>query len=122
MEDGRVWEFEASLWTGDAEHYRQSIDEHCVMVLPAHPFIFSGAEAIEAVAHTPRWTELKIENGRIVRPQEGLIAIAYTAHAAKESGEKFTANCTSTYRWLSHDNWRVVQHSQAVPPVVANKA
>ena len=32
MEDSRVWEFEKSLWTGDADHYRASIDDDCLMV------------------------------------------------------------------------------------------
>ncbi len=119
MEDGRVWEFEASLWTGDAEHYRASIDDNCVMALPTQPFVMSGAQAIEAVVHTPRWSDIEIEDGRIVRPQEGLIAIAYTAHASKPGGESYTAYCTSTYRRVAHDDWRVVQHSQTLPPLLA---
>ena len=114
MDDDRVRAFEESLWTGDAQHYRESIDEACVMALPAEPFIFSSTDAIEAVAHTPRWREVRFENGRVMRPQEGLIVIAYTAHASKEGGEGYIAHCTSTYRRLAHEDWRVVQHSQTL--------
>ncbi len=88
MEDDRVWSFEKSLWTGDADHYRQLIDEECVMVVPTPPFVLQGDAAIEAVAATPRWDEIQISDGRIVRPQEGLIVVAYRANARKEGGRK----------------------------------
>ena len=53
MEDNRIWAFEESLWTGDAAHYRELIDDECVMVLPEQPFVLSASQAIEAVADTP---------------------------------------------------------------------
>ena len=118
MDDDRVWAFEKGLWTGDAEHYRDLIDESCVMVLPQPPFVMEGGEAIRAVAGTPRWSEVTITDGHIVRPQEGLIVIAYHVHASREGGEDYDANCTSTYRRLSHDQWRVVQHQQT-PPLIS---
>jgi hypothetical protein len=112
MDDERVWSFEKSLWTGDAEHYRHLIDEECVMVVPTPPFVLQGHEAIEAVAATPRWDDVEISDGRIVRPQEGLIVVAYTASAYKEGSSDYSAHCTSSYRRLAHDEWRVVQHQQ----------
>ena len=115
MEDDRVWSFEKSLWTGDADHYRQLIDKECVMVVPTPPFVLQGDAAIEAVAATPRWDEIEISDGRIVRPQEGLIVVAYTANARKEGGSGYEAHCTSTYRRLGHDEWRVIQHQQTPP-------
>jgi hypothetical protein len=42
MDDDRVWDFEKSLWTGDAEHYRTLIDDACLMVVPAEPYVLSG--------------------------------------------------------------------------------
>ncbi len=117
MEDQRVWAYEESLWTGDADHYRELVDDECVMVLPTIPFVLSGTEAIEAVADTPRWQSVTISDGRIMRPQEGLIVIAYSAKA-EGGGKSYHAYCTSTYRRLGHDEWRVVQHQQTPPPIV----
>jgi trehalose-6-phosphate synthase len=114
MEDARIWEFEASLWTGDAKHYRDLIDEACLMVLPAEPFVFTGEDAIAAVQDTPRWEEVSFSHRRVSRPQEGLIVIAYKAEAHRE-GKAYAAYCTSTLRRLAHDEWRVVQHQQTVP-------
>jgi hypothetical protein len=120
MEDSRIWEFEKSLWTGDAEHYRELIDDNCVMVLPAEPFAMSGAQAIETVAATPRWSDVDFSQMSVVRPEQGLIVIAYHAEASNESGESYKAWCPTTMRRLAHDEWRVVQHSQTIAPVVAD--
>ena len=119
MEDNRVWAFEESLWTGDANHYRELIDEECVMVLPDAPFVLTGKQAIEAVADTPRWSKVVMSDRQIMRPQEGLIVIAYKANAAREGSGDYEAFCTTTMRRLAHDEWRVVQHQQTPPPVVS---
>ncbi|KQT87629.1 MULTISPECIES: hypothetical protein [unclassified Methylobacterium] len=120
MDDDRVWSFEKSLWTGGADHYRELVDDECLMALPQPPYVFTGRQAIEAVANTPRWADVEIDNGQIARPQEGLIVIAYTVKATKD-GETYEAHCTSTYRRLAHEEWRVVQHQQT-PRLVASAA
>lgn len=117
MDDDRVWSFEKSLWTCDAEHYRELVDEECLMVLPQPPFVLTGTKAIEAVSNTPRWSDVEITKEQIARPQEGLIVIAYHAKAERE-GETYEAYCTSTYRRLAHEQWRVVQHQQMLPPTI----
>jgi hypothetical protein len=68
MEDGRIWEFEESLWTGDADQYRALIDDECVMVLPEQPFVLTGQDAIEAVARTPRWSGVIFTDRQVMRP------------------------------------------------------
>ena len=118
MDDTRIWSFEESLWVADPGHYQNSIDDECVMVLPEPPFVFVGQAAIKAVAETPRWSKVELSERQVSRPQEGLIVIAYKAHAEKEGKSPYEAHCTSTYRRLAHDEWRVVQHQQT-PPLVA---
>lgn len=118
MNDDRVWAFEESLWTGDAENYKKLIDDECLMVLPEPPYVMSGKQAVEAVAETPRWSKVKMTQKQVARPEEGLIVIAYKADAEKQGGKGYEAWCTSTLRRLSHDEWRVVQHQQ-LPPLAA---
>lgn len=115
MDDDRVWAFEEALWKGGADVYRASIDEACLMVLPAPPFIMSGEQAIATVTDTPRWDEVAFSDAQVRRPQEGLIVIAYRAEA-RRGDERYAAWCTSTYRRLGHEEWRVVQHQQTVLP------
>ena len=114
MDDDRVWAFEESLWTADSEHYREAIDDACLMVLPTPPFVQAGGQAIQAVIDTPRWSEVTLSEKHVSRPEEGLIVVAYRAHA-KRGDEGYEAHCTSTYRRLSHEQWRVVQHQQTPP-------
>ncbi|PHK96996.1 DUF4440 domain-containing protein [Pseudoroseomonas rhizosphaerae] len=118
MDDGRVWSFEESLWTGDAEHYRELVDEECLMVLPQPPFVLSGEQAVAAVSDTPRWTKVAISERQVSRPQEGLIVVAYKVNAEREGTTPYEAHCTSTYRRLEHEVWRVVQHQQTPPLTV----
>ncbi|MEP6557806.1 MAG: DUF4440 domain-containing protein [Burkholderiales bacterium] len=118
MNDDRVWNFEESLWTGDAKHYHELIDDECLMVLPEPPYVMTGQQAIEAVANTPRWSSVELSGRQIARPQEGLIVVAYHAKAQGDGGKHYTAHCTSTYRRLEHEVWRVVQHQQT-PPLAA---
>lgn len=115
MEDDRVWAFEESLWTCDAEHYHALIDEACLMVLPTPPYVLGGTEAIDAVAATPRWTKVELAEHRIARPEEGMIVVAYHIKATRDE-EGYEAHCTSTYRRRGHEDWQVVQHQQT--PVI----
>ncbi|ADL01540.1 DUF4440 domain-containing protein [Brevundimonas subvibrioides] len=115
MEDSRVWAFEESLWTADADHYREAIDAECLMVVPTAPYVLGGAEAIDAVIHTPRWTKVEMSDRRVTRPQEGLIVVAYHVTASRADAGEYTAWCTSTYRRVEHEVWTVVQHQQTPP-------
>jgi len=120
MDDARVWQFEESLWTADADHYREAIDEECVMVVPTQPYVVSGAVAVQAVIDTPRWTDVKITERKVSRPEEGLVVAAYKVTASKDASASYEAYCTSTYRRLGHDDWRVVQHQQTPPSALSH--
>jgi len=118
MDDDRVWTFEESLWTADAQHYQESIDDECLMVLPSPPFVFTGQQAIDAVKNTPRWETVELTERQVARPQEGLIVVAYRARATRGE-ETYEAHATSTYRRVAHEEWTVVQHQQT-PPLTAS--
>jgi hypothetical protein len=120
MDDDRVRDFETSLWIGGEEIYRRSIDPECLMVVPAEPFLMGGAQAIEAVAATPRWESVEFDDLRIGRPQEGLIVLAYRVRASR-GGQVYGAHCTSTYRRVAHEQWQVVQHQQSIVPAQASQ-
>ena len=51
--------------------------------------------------------------------QPALPAIAYLARASNDGADDYEAHCTSTYRRLGHEEWRVVQHQQT-PPLTAS--
>ena len=112
MEDERLWSFEHSLWVDGPDNYREKVDGQVLMALPQPPFVFAGAQAIDAVASTPVWDQAELTERHVSRPQEGLIVIAYRVRTEKQGSEGFDAYCTSTIRRLEHEVWRVVQHQQ----------
>jgi hypothetical protein len=118
MDDARVWGSEEGLWTGDAENYDRTIDDECLMVLPRPPHVATGRQAKEQVIDTPRWTRVAFSEQSVSRPQEGLIVIAYRARAEREGANAYEAHCTTVYRRLEHDKWRVVQHQQSPVMVI----
>jgi len=121
MDDQRVWAFEESLWTADRERYAALTDDDILMVLPQPPYVFSGKQAVDAVADTPRWEQVEFSEQQVMRPQEGLIVIGY--HVSAERGEeRYEAHCTSTLRRREHDDWQVVQHQQTPPLAMPTKA
>jgi hypothetical protein len=120
MDDNRLWSFEQSLWTEGPDNYREKVDPEVQMALPTPPFLFSGNEAIDAVASTPVWDRAELTERRVSRPQEGLIVIAYRVQVSRADGEAYEAHCTSVIRRLEHEVWRVVQHQQT--PVLAGSA
>lgn len=112
MEDERVWAHEKRLWTGSGADAAGIIDASCLMVVPAAPFVMEGDEARQAMDRAPCWTQVDLAHGRIARPQDGLIVVAYQAFARREDGEDYSAWCTSTYRRVGHHDWHLVQHQQ----------
>jgi hypothetical protein len=119
MDDARVWGSEEGLWTGDADNYRRTIHEECLMVLPSKPFVVTGKQAADAVSGTPRWTKAALTDRRVSRPREGLIIVAYTARAERDGVQPYEAHCTTTYHRLEHDHWQVIQHQQT-PAIAAS--
>ena len=88
------------------------------MVLPAAPFILSGAEVVEAVSHTPRWSSVQFSEQRSAQPRDDVIVIAYRARAERDAGAAYEAYCTTTWYRASSEARRVVQHQQ-LPPITA---
>jgi hypothetical protein len=120
MEDNRIWAFEESLWTEGRENYQAKIDDEALMVLPKPPHVFAGQAAVDAVSDTPKWDSVEFSEQQVMRPQEGLIVIAYHAKASR-ADEAYEAHCTTTLRRLAHDEWQVVQHQQT-PPLTSGLA
>lgn len=100
------------MWTGNVDHFLESVDEHCLMVVPALPYILTNSDISLTVKQGPRWDEVAVTERRITRPQDGLIVIAYKATARHQGSHPYSAYCTSTYHRPTGDGWRMVQHQQ----------
>jgi len=54
VDDARVWESEAGLWTADADHYRAVVDSERLMVRPDAPHFLREEDAVAEASRTPR--------------------------------------------------------------------
>lgn len=115
MKDKHIWAAEKRLWTGVADEYETQIDETCLMVVPADPFILEGSEAVDAMAQSPRWADVAFENPHLTRPVRGTIVLAYHAVARRDGAGEYRAHCTTTWRRFAKGDWRVIQHQQTPP-------
>lgn len=113
MQDDRLWGFEQSLWLEGRENYREKVDSEVLMVLPRPPHVVAGEAAIAAVEATPVWDRAELTERHVARPQEGLIVVAYRVHAETDEHISYDAWCSSVYRRLEHEVWRVIQHQQS---------
>ena len=118
MDDARVWAFEDSLWRADEAHYRESIAPDYLLVVPMPPYVLVGEQAVEALAKTPDWQSVTFSGQHVSRPHEGLIVIAYHVEAEGGGEQPYSADCSSVYRRMGHEDWKVVQHQQT-PRLVA---
>jgi len=109
MSDHEIWTIEELLWTGGTDAYRRRMSPLCLMVFPGVG-ILKGEEILDALAHAPRWSEVRME-GRTLIEADGLISLAYTAHAQRDGDAPYHAFCGSTWR-DTPEGWRVFQHQQ----------
>ena len=112
MDDERVWALEESLWTGGPDNFRNLLDEASLTLVPTAPFLLDSEQTIASIEKAPRWKEVVMAHRKVVRPQEGLIVLGYRAVARRDEAEDYNAWCTSTWRRVAHDEWRLVQHQQ----------
>jgi hypothetical protein len=120
VDDDRIWAFETSLWLGGADEYRGNISTHCLMALPAAPYLFDGASAVTAVVETPRWLSAELSDHHVSRIEDGLIVVSYHVIAEREDRAPYDAYCTSVYAKDQAGDWKVIQHQQT--PKISMKA
>lgn len=111
MNDEQVWDFEKRLWVGGREAYDEQVSEQVLMALPAKPYLYDRAAAIEAVKATPVWDEADFADEAIERHGDGLLVVGYRVKA-KSGDRDYHALCSSTILEVEAGKWRVIQHQQ----------
>ena len=110
MSDPEIWTVEEILWTGGTDAYRRRMAPLCLMAFPGIG-VLKGDEVLDALTEAPRWSEVKME-GRNMIETDGLIVLAYTAHAQRDGDSPYHAVCSSTWR-ETPNGWRIIQHQQS---------
>ena len=102
---------ERGFWTGDAEFYRQNLDEVCVTAFTEMAGAFKRDEIAGMIGDGDRWRDLDIDPKGFLEPAPGLAILAYRVQATRKNGEPYAAIVSSAY--IMRDGaWKMMLHQQ----------
>jgi ketosteroid isomerase-like protein len=115
-------ELERGFWeaVGDPDYYREHMADDGLAVFSMGVMGKEGAIQSTSESQTISWTDIRIEEPRILEITDDVAAIVYKG-LAKRDGEPYEANCTSVYA-RRDGAWQLVLHQQSVIEMVAAKA
>lgn len=108
-------EIEEGFWkrSRDPEYYRRHMAAEGLAVFAG--MILDKAAAIASTeAAIANWSNIRLEDVRLLALSEDVAALVYTGHAERE-GEPYSANTVSTYRQVD-GRWQMVLHQQSANP------
>ena len=114
--EDELFELEEGFWLGDQTFFREHLDDRCLLAFPQMSEMH-GVKSRDEVAATAstqpgRWRDLKISNGQLVRPADGVAIISYRADVKRFDGEPYQALIGSAYA-RREDGWKLAFHQQS---------
>lgn len=105
-----LFALEERFWTEGAEHYRRHLAPAAMMVFPEPAGVVLADQAAAAV-QGPRWTEVALEEHRVLELDERAALVTYKATARRPDGTRYAARASSAY---VNDGraWRLAFHQQ----------
>jgi hypothetical protein len=103
---------EKKFWFGDADFYRNHLDDRCLVAFPTMAGVKSKEEIAGMVTDdAPQWKDLKMRDKGFVEPVKGMAVLSYEADGQRASGERYHAFVTSGY--VQRDGeWKLAFHQQ----------
>jgi hypothetical protein len=84
-----------------------------VMVFAAPVGVLDREGTLASLEHAPRWRQVEIREGRLLRLSEDGVVFVYRAEARREGQkEPYVALCSSSYSRQAGD-WKLVAHQQS---------
>lgn len=112
-----LFHLEEQFWTMGIDHYRRHLADAAMMVFPDPGGVLIEDEITRSLAGRSRWTQVLLEEHRVIELNDGAVVVTYKATAQREPCEKpYVARASSAY---VHDGraWRLAFHQQT--PVAA---
>jgi hypothetical protein len=101
---------EEKFWAGDAEYFRQNVDQSCLVALTTEMAgLMANADLAATVTNPDRWRNLDIELKGLVEPVDGIAILSYAASAIRESGEPYAALVSTGYV-KRETGWKMMFH------------
>lgn len=106
-----LWELEERFWLGSSDFYASSLAPGSLMVLPQPVGILGREDTIDSIGAGSRWRSVSFRERHCAFPATGTAVLAYVAHAEREDGGTYAAQCSSTYV-RDDGHWLLVLHHQ----------
>lgn len=107
-----LFALEEQFWLKSADHYRHNLADAALMVFPDPAGVQVKDEVLSSVAGASRWTDVALEEHRVMELSNGAALVTYkaTAHRAGEP-KPYQARASSAY---VHDGsrWKLAFHQQ----------
>lgn len=107
-----LFDLEEQFWSRGEEYYAGRLADAAVMVFPGPAGVLVKDEIVRAVGAQPRWTQVALEEHRVLQLGERAALITYRATARRKPEDKpYMARASSAY---VHDGrrWRLAFHQQ----------
>ena len=101
---------ERELARGRGDEYRQHLDDGAVVIVPGQAL--DKDATVQAIAASPGWDEVAIDDARLLELGEGGAALTYRFSGRRGADFSYVALMTSVYARRDDDEWKLVLHQQ----------
>lgn len=102
---------ERQFWTGDANFYREHLDERCLTVFQEQAGVFSKEDVALQANDPKRWHVQQIQAKGFLQPTEDTAIVTCEVYAKRNTGEPHHTLTSSGYI-RRHGEWKMTFHQQ----------
>jgi hypothetical protein len=102
---------ERQFWTGDANFYRQHLDEKCLTVFQEQAGVFSKEDVALQASDPKRWRVQQIQPKGFLQPTDDTAIVTCEVYAKRATGEPYHTLTSSGYI-RRHGEWKMTFHQQ----------
>jgi len=88
---------ERGFWTGNAEYYRDHVDDRCLTAFVEMAGVFANEEIARTVGDSGRWQDVQLSSKGFRAPTDDFALLTYEASATRGGGEPYRALVSSGY-------------------------
>ena len=110
LED-ELFDLEKHFWTEGADYYRNALAPAAIMVFPEPAGVLMKDEITSSLQGTARWTEVSLEEHRVLELSDKAAVVTYKATARRPDGPAYVARASSAYV-RDGNAWKLAFHQQ----------
>jgi hypothetical protein len=106
-----LFALEERFWKEGADYYRRRLAPGAMMVFPEPAGVLLAEDIVAGVEKAPRWTQVELEEHRLLELDERAALVTYKAIARRPDGARYATRASSAYV-SDGQAWRLAFHQQ----------